>query len=265
MERIALRDAFVAPDPRKVLIAGDYRQMELRIAAHYGNDEALMSLLVEPNGDVFRDMWAAWHSTEAAEVDDDERNIAKSVCYGMLYGMSSATLARELQCTELYADELIQSFHEAFPGVQRFITNTVQQATEHGFVTTFSGRCRNLPNLKSSNESVRAAAERQAVNTICQGSAADVMKLAMIAIDTAIRDQAALTPKGPMADVSIVLQIHDELLLQVDPENLLEVAKIVRACMENAIELTLPMPVKLLAGRSWGSLEKIEEFAARLA
>ena len=261
MERVALRDAFI-PDPGKVLLGADFRQMELRIAAHYGRDQKLTEILSAQNVDVFKEMWAVWHHTEPEEVDDEEREIAKRTCYGILYGMGFNTLARELQCSISYAQELITTFQESFSGVQSFIQNTIDLGHQEGFVKTLSGRCRHLPNLKSTNSHLRSAAERQAVNTVCQGASADLMKLAMIAVDTAIKDHRQQETTGPLASANILMQIHDELLLQVDEEDLPAAAKVLKSCMENAVQLSLPMPVKLMAGRSWGSLEKIEEFMA---
>ena len=210
MERVALRDAFI-PEPGMVFLAADFRQMELRLAAHYGRDEKLIEILSATGVDVFKSIWSVWHpGTLPEDVDDEERDMAKHTTYGLMYGMGYQSLARQLQCPASYAKELIENFNNHFKGVQTFKDETLSQGKRDGYVKSLSGRRRVLPDLTSTHRGKQAAAERQAFNSVIQGASADLMKIAMVAVHTAIQEDRE--KGGPLAKATLVMNLHDELV-----------------------------------------------------
>ncbi|PRW44411.1 helicase and polymerase-containing TEBICHI isoform X1 [Chlorella sorokiniana] len=250
-----LRAAFVAP-PGCVLLSADYRQIEFRLMAHFSGDEGLCRIFGDAGGaDPFVLLAAQWLGIPASQVTQQQRDHAKQLTYGLLYGMGAAKLADELGCGLEEAKDAQEKFRRSLPGVEAWQARVVQECKRQGYVETIAGRRRYLPEINSKSGQKRAAAERKAKNTVAQGSAADLAKAAMIAIHTALARQL------PPGSARLVLQIHDEFLLEVAEPLLPHVACLVRDCMEGAaaaVRLRVPLRVRLAAGPSWGQLGDLQ-------
>ncbi len=247
-----IRRAFVAPRDGHALLAADYSQIELRLMAHLSGDEAMRRAFHQ--GQDIHDFTARqiFNAAPGESVDGNQRRIAKSVNFGLLYGMSDFGLAQRLEISRAEAKEMTQAYFARFPSVRAFIQRVIEEARDKGFVQTLLGRRRYMPALRSSNYMLRSAAEREATNAPLQGSAADIMKLAMVRIDGAIaRD--GLRAK-------MLLQIHDELIFEVDSAQLHEAGALVRSEMENVVNLTVPLAVTLKTGRNWYDVEETDDF-----
>jgi DNA polymerase-1 len=236
-----IREAFVA-DPGHLLLSADYSQIELRILAHLSKDQTLL--------DTFR-RGEDIHDRTSQEVfgplsplpPEEQRRRSKMVNYALLYGKTAFTLARDLGVSRREAERFIDSYFSRYPSVRRFLDSTVATARETGVVRTLLGRLRRLPELGSSNFQVRTEAERQAVNTPIQGSAADLIKKAMLDLAAALRHRGL--------GARLILQIHDELLLEVPEQEGEEALALVKQVMENALELDVPLVVDARLGRNW--------------
>ena len=270
-ETLSVRNAFVAP-PGAVLLSADYRQLELRVMAHLSGDEGLVTAFNHdgvpahhPDADPFRCLASRWTGVAKGNVSDADRATAKQLAYGVLYGSGPARFAQEMGVTEAEARVQIEAFKKSVPGVETWRRRLIETAARASppCVETIGGRRRVLPSLgpaavaavagedaKRRFRSERSADERRAVNTACQGSAADVVKRAMIAVRAEL-DPSLATP---------VLQIHDELLFEADASRVAEAARAVRAIMERAGDqygFTVPLPVKVSAGGNWGDLVEL--------
>ncbi|NPV28419.1 MAG: DNA polymerase I [Firmicutes bacterium] len=251
-----IRRAFVPSVPGWLILAADYSQIELRILAHMSRDENLL--------DAFR-RGEDIHTRTAAEVfgvspelvTPDLRRRAKGVNFGIVYGITDFGLARDIGVSREEAHAYIENYFRQHPGVKRFIQETIARARERGYVSTLLKRRRFLPDLLSSNRAVRAFGERTAINTPIQGSAADIIKLAMLRIDRAIQE------KGLQA--RMLLQVHDELVFELPPEEIPVLVSLVREGMEKAMELLVPLEVEIKIGPNWYDLVKVEEYDARTA
>jgi DNA polymerase-1 len=246
-----IRRAFVAKSEVYVLLAADYSQIELRVMAHLSGDEALRRAFAQSQD--IHDFTARQVFGVAAgvRVDPNQRRMAKSVNFGLFYGMSDFGLAQRLEIGRAEAKEITTAYFARFPDVRGYIDRTIEEGRRNGYVSTILGRRRYMPGLTSGNYMLRAAAEREATNAPLQGSAADLMKLAMVRIDRALRDS--------QLDARMLLQIHDELIFEVRATQLSETADLVRLHMENAIELSVPLEVTLKAGRNWYDVEPMTE------
>ena len=260
---VCMRNVFV-PFPGGVFVAADYSQLELRILAHLSGDEKLKRVLND-KGDVFKMIAGNWLGLPPSEVSDKQRQEAKQICYGMVYGIGSKALAEQLGLDSEDAAQFMETFKSKYPTMRKFLSDTVKACKERGWVSTISGRKRFLPGIHSTNIHARSQAERQAINSTIQGSAADLVKTAMVAID---RQLSQLFPASapslmscdrsgsvPCSGGYLVLQLHDELMYEVAEKDLQTVAKIIKTEMENALQLSVVFPVKLKTGYSWGSLE----------
>jgi DNA polymerase-1 len=237
----AIRRAFVA-DRGCHLLSADYSQIELRILAHCSRDEALVAAF-RRGEDVHLRTAAEVFGVDVKSVTADMRRQAKTINFGIIYGMSAFGLARELGIPQTTARVFIQRYFERYPGVRAYVEQTPLQARQQGFVTTIFQRRRFLPDLSSRNRNLRQFAERTAVNTPIQGSAADIIKLAMVRIDS------ALEKKGLAART--IMQVHDELVFEVDTEALTEVALLVREHMESVVAFEVPLLVSVGHGPNW--------------
>eukprot|EP00198_Chlamydomonas_reinhardtii_P012144 XP_001701481.1 DNA polymerase theta [Chlamydomonas reinhardtii] len=250
-----LRSAFVAP-PGYMVLAADYKQIELRLMAHFSSDAALCALLRNPAQDPFILLAAEWKKVPVEQVTPEVRVQAKRLAYGMLYGMGTNTLAQELGVSVAEAGELSDNFRRAIPSVDRWMREVVEAVRSCGYTTTLMGRRRYYSriNERASKDarSARAQAERQAVNTVCQGSAADLIKAAMVTL------QRRLEAEGLAPHVRMVLMVHDELVFEVAEQLLPAAARLVQAVLEGEVALSVPLPVKLSAGPSWGQLRDYE-------
>lgn len=262
--KINARDFFVPTQDNWLLLTADYSQIELRLMAHFSKDTALIKLLTKPHGDVFNLIAAQWTGKPEASVSSVERDQTKRMVYGILYGMGANTLAEQLDCSSDEAAEKIKSFKSSFPGVASWLHEAVASCREKGYVETIKGRKRFLSKIKFGNSEEKSKAQRQAVNSICQGSAADLIKIAMINIHSLIVDGVDRPESSSLhankfhmlkGQCRILLQVHDELVLEVDPSLINEAALLLQMSMEDAASLLVPLHVKLKVGRTWGSLE----------
>ena len=238
-----IRRAFVSGRDGYVLLAADYSQIELRLMAHLSGDEAMRVAFEE--GQDIHDFTARqiFDVSAGAVVDGNQRRMAKSVNFGLLYGMSDFGLAQRLEIGRAEAKEITQAYFARFPSVRAYIERTIEEGRRDGYVSTILGRRRYMPGLASGNYMLRAAAEREATNAPLQGSAADLMKLAMVRVDRALADSGL--------DATMLLQIHDELIFEVRESDVNGVANLVRRQMEEAIALSVPLEVTLKTGRNW--------------
>jgi DNA polymerase-1 len=237
-----IRRAFVAP-PGRLLLAADYSQVELRILAHLCGGEGGFADAFAREADVHAETAASLFDVAPDEVTREMRSIAKAVNFGIVYGQSAFGLAQTQRISRNEATEYIRLFKERFPEIESYRQNTLTEAAEKGFVQTLMGRRRRVPDLQSGNFAARAAAERVAINTPVQGSAADLIKKAMLAVDERLRAE--------FPGQQLLLQVHDELLLEVDEDRVDEVGAMVRREMCSAMELTVPLVVDLGFGQNW--------------
>jgi DNA polymerase-1 len=246
-----IRRAFVARNDDYVLLAADYSQIELRLMAHLSRDEAMRRAFDERQD--IHDFTARqiFNVPPEASVDPNQRRMAKSVNFGLLYGMSDFGLAQRLEIGRAEAKEMTTAYFARFPSVRAYIERTIDDARRTGYVETLLGRRRYMPGLTSGNYMLRAAAEREATNAPLQGSAADLMKLAMVRLDRALTEGAL--------DAVMLLQIHDELIFEVRRSDLPAVAEMVRSHMERVVTLSVPLEVTLKSGANWYDVEPIGE------
>ena len=225
-----------------ILLAADYSQMELRILAHMSGDPALVGAFREGD-DIHRATAALVHDIEIDDVTSDQRRIAKTVNFGILYGMQAFGLSRDTGMPRGEAQQFIDRYWERLPKVRQFFDDQIQYGKDHGYVQTLRGRRRYLPDLNSSNGLRRQGAIRMAMNMPIQGTQADIIKIAMINLDKALREQDL--------PGNILLQVHDELVLEVDETRLKDVATLVKQTMEEAFELDVPVVADLRTGANW--------------
>ena len=238
-----IRKAFVAPSADRVLLAADYSQIELRLMAHLSGDEAMRAAFHA--GQDIHDFTARriFDVGPFADVDPNQRRMAKSVNFGLLYGMSDFGLAQRLDIDRASAKAMTQAYFDRFPGVRGYIDRCLEEARERGYVETLLGRRRYMPDLRAKNYALRAAAEREATNAPLQGSAADLMKLAMVRIDRRLAADGL--------DALMLLQIHDELIFEVARTDVAAAARAVKYEMEHALELSVPIEATLKTGATW--------------
>lgn len=257
---VSCRSCFRCP-PQRALLSADFCQLELRILSHLSIDP-LMVQVMQSTSDVFTTISATWNSVPESQVTEEQRNRTKQICYGIIYGMGARAMADTLQCDEDTARSLTESFHHTYPGIRTYTERIVSYARQQGYVETLAGRRRYLPAIQADNGTQRAQAERQAVNTTIQGSAADVAKYAMLRMERNVRKYAntlRINVAGvPESRVELVLHLHDELVYEVPVDRVKSVAKVLRSSMENCAKLNVPLRVKLKAGRSWGEMEKLD-------
>ena len=237
-----IRKAFVPGTADGVIVSADYSQIELRIMAHLSQDKHLVEAFrngIDIHSATAEKIFGVAHE----EVTPDQRRVAKTANFGIMYGISSFGLAQRLGISRTEAKKLIDDYFAAFPAIRAFIDDTVAAARENGYVETLFGRRRYLPDINSKNATVRALAERNAVNAPIQGTAADIIKMAMINVDRKLTE-ASLKSK-------MVLQIHDELLFDVPEEETRTLMNVVKDCMENVMELSVPLTVECNYGKNW--------------
>jgi len=236
-----IRRVFIAP-PGGLLISADYSQIELRLLAHFSEDERLIAAF-ENGEDLHRLTASHLFGIPKEKIDSRQRNAAKRINFGIIYGISPYGLARDLGITQTEAKGYIDRFFNAYPKTKEYIDRLVELATERGYAETLLGRRRPLTHLSSRNVPQRNFDRRNAVNTPIQGSAADLIKLAMIRIDRLIED-------GELP-AKMLLQIHDELIFEAAEAECEEVGKTIRDEMENVLSLRLPLEVKITIGKNW--------------
>ncbi|KAK3136447.1 hypothetical protein QOZ80_5BG0434890 [Eleusine coracana subsp. coracana] len=230
--QINARDFFIPTRENWLLVTADYSQIELRLMAHFSKDPTLIELLSKPDGDVFTMIASRW--------------------------------AEQLECSTEDAAHKIQSFKRSFPGVSSWLQEAVASCRQKGYVETLMGRRRFLAKIMAGNNKEKAKAQRQAVNSICQGSAADIIKVAMIKVHSVITNRSMEVDSTDevirnLSEITghchLILQVHDELVLEVDPCMLPRAGRLLQLCMENAASLLVPLRAKIKVGKTWGSLE----------
>uniref|UniRef100_A0A3B4VKB9 DNA polymerase theta n=1 Tax=Seriola dumerili TaxID=41447 RepID=A0A3B4VKB9_SERDU len=259
---VSMRHAFV-PFSGGMILAADYSQLELRVLAHLSKDQRLLQVL-NGGADVFRCIAAEWKSVDPETVKDNLRQQAKQICYGIIYGMGAKSLGEQMGVEENDAACYIESFKARYKGINAFLKETVKNCIKSGYVQTLMGRRRYLPGITNTNTHIKAHAERQAVNTTVQGSAADIVKLATVNIQKQLRKTFPAAPLSHQAGTSqlrgayFVLQLHDELIYETTEEDLIQVAQIVKREMESAVKLYVKLKAKVKVGPSWGNLQDLD-------
>ena len=238
---IVIREAFIAPQGKK-LLAIDYSQIELRLMAHYSNDEIMVKSF-NNNEDIHKRTASEIFGVDIQDVDDDMRRKAKTINFGLLYGMSAFGLSNQLSVTRAEADIFLESYFDRYSGVSAFMKNIVEDAKGKKYVETLHGRKIHVPNIESSNYLMRQASERAAINGPLQGSAADIIKIAMIKIAEWI--------EGNDQEIKMILQVHDELIFEVPDsygeENIEPIIKL----MEQSTEINVPLKAEYGFGSNW--------------
>ena len=245
-EGLRIRALFIA-ESGHYLVSGDYSQIDLRVLAHYSKDETLIKAFKEGK-DIHQKTAAEVFGIPPEMVTPEMRRIAKTVNFGIIYGMSPYGLAKELDIEQKKAREYIKRYFERYPGVKKYMEHIVEKARKQGYVTTLLGRRRYIPDLLSRSRRIREFAERTAINTPIQGSAADIIKLAMLAVDQELEKTCS--------NSAIILQVHDELVLEVPETELEQVKDILKHTMENVAVLDVPLTVSIKSGLNWAAMEK---------
>ncbi|MDH0336024.1 DNA polymerase I [Metapseudomonas otitidis] len=236
-----IRQAFVAPKGYK-LLAADYSQIELRIMAHLAKDEGLLDAF-RHDRDVHRATAAEVFGVELDQVSNDQRRSAKAINFGLIYGMSAFGLAKQIGVDRKQSQAYIDRYFARYPGVLAYMERTREQAAAQGFVETLFGRRLYLPEIHSKNQAMRKGAERTAINAPMQGTAADIMKRAMVAVDAWLQESGL--------DARVILQVHDELVLEVREDLVDTVRDAIRPLMSDAAELDVPLVVEVGVGDNW--------------
>ncbi|KAH8236416.1 hypothetical protein KR026_001239 [Drosophila bipectinata] len=271
---LSCRTAFMPTDSTRCLISADFCQLEMRILAHMSQDKALLAAINSPS-DIFVSISAHWHKMDESEVSDQLREGTKKICYGIIYGMSKKTLANELDVTDQEANGLVEQFFNFYPDIRTYTEKLLIYARRKGYVETITGRRRYLENICSEDKVLRRMyfllfiyvyklnhflsekAERQAINSAIQGSAADIVKSAII---KTVKHLGRHCRKLHIDEDSInfVLHIHDELMYEVPADKAKKIAKLIKVVIESGTRLSVPLKVKLKMGSCWGNLTEIQ-------
>src|SRR5699024_10559168 len=237
-----IRQAFIPSQKDWLLFAADYSQIELRVLAHISNDDRLVNAFNE-DMDIHTQTAMDIFHVEQDEVSPNMRRQAKTVNFGIVYGISDYGLSQNLGIPRKEAKQFIERYFEIYPGVRTYMDEVVQEAKHKGYVTTLMKRRRYLPEITSRNFNRRSFAERTAMNTPIQGSAADIIKKAMIELSEKLKEE--------QLQANLLLQVHDELILEAPKEELEKLKEIVPAIMESTVDLQVPLKVDYSYGKSW--------------
>ena len=245
-----VRKGFIAGEGN-LLLSVDYSQIELRIVAHMANDEGMLNAF-KANQDIHATTASAIYDVPLDDVTKDQRRHAKAINFGLIYGMSPFGLTRTTNLTLAEAENFVKAYFTKFPGVKKYLDGIRKQAADVGYVETLLGRKRYFPQLKNpSTPQVRSRAEREAINAPIQGTAADILKIAMIKLPEAI-DKAGLGAK-------ILLQVHDELLLECPESEIEKTVKVVKNVMQNAFTISITLETDAAWGKNWGDLKELSD------
>jgi DNA polymerase-1 len=236
-----IREAFIAP-PGFVLVAADYSQIELRILAHLSCDPVLTQAFIDDK-DIHTQTASAVYNAVPEMVTPEMRRAAKTINFGLMYGMGPVNLSKQLGVSFSEARNFIESYFGQFPSIRKYMDNTIQSVRDRGYAETLLGRKRYLPEINSSNRNIREAAERTAINTPVQGTAADIIKLAMVRVHPKLND---------WPDARMLLQVHDELVFEVPEKCAKDFAEWVKTEMAAAYQLKVPLKVDAGIGKHWG-------------
>ncbi len=237
-----IRQAFIAPGPEWLLLTADYSQIELRMLAHFCQDPGLLEAF-HTGRDIHNVVAAQIFSVDESDVTDEQRRQAKTVNFGVIYGLSAFGLASRLNISQNAAASFIEAYFANYPGIDTWMTTILEEAKSTGQVKTILGRRRPIQGIKATTGRHRNLAERTAINTVIQGSAADLIKMAMIQIDQELRILKL--------ESRLILQIHDELVFEVPKTELAQVRELVRRLMNTALNLDVPLEVDIAAGQNW--------------
>jgi DNA polymerase-1 len=241
-----IREAFVAPTG-SYLMGVDYSQIDLRALAHLSQDENLLNAF-RHDEDIHAATAAQLYGVAPSQVTPAMRRLAKTVNFGVIYGMSGYGLEQATELSREEAGKFIAAYFEKYPGVKKYLELTKEQARQTGYVQTILGRKRLIPEINAANRMVREAAERMAINMPVQGTSADIIKKAMVNLH---REMLQRKLKSKM-----LLQVHDELVFEVPENELPEMRQLVPEMMVNAIQLSVPLKADTKTGRNWGEMEK---------
>jgi DNA polymerase-1 len=245
----SVRKAFIA-DPGCQLVAIDYSQVELRIAAHMAQDEGMLAAF-RAGQDIHATTASVILGIPLKDVTKEQRRHAKAINFGLIYGMSAFGLTNTTDLTLAEAEDFVDAYFRKFPGIKSYLDGVREQAAKQGYVETLLGRRRYFPGLQTpSNQFVRNREEREAINAPIQGTAADIMKIAMLRVSKALADQK-LSSK-------MLLQVHDEIVLECPTEELFKVVKLVKNNMEDSYPLDVPLKTEARSGKNWGVLKPVE-------
>ncbi|MFH1182772.1 MAG: DNA polymerase I [Candidatus Moraniibacteriota bacterium] len=250
---IGIRHAFISAEGYS-LISLDYSQIEIRLAAYLSGEEKLMKAF-ERGKDIHRETAAFVNKIDPDKVDDDMRNAAKALNFGIMYGMSPFGFAQSSKLPEAQARDFIQNYFREFPRISEYINKTKEFAREFGYVETIFGRRRYVPEVNFDNRILRQAGERMAINMPLQGTAADIMKLALVEVSKFLEEKYADPKTHPLErEVRILLSIHDEIILEVQNNLVEKVAGETREIMENVAKNIIPLKVDVEIGKNWGEI-----------
>jgi DNA polymerase-1 len=237
-----IRDCFVSQKPYATLLTADYSQIEMRIMAHLSKDESLIEAF-KSGEDLHSTVASIVFGVKPTEVDAEMRRQIKAMSYGLAYGLSAYGLAQQLDLSPTDAAVLMDQYYARFGGIRDYLKSVVKEAATKGYTETILGRRRYLPDLTSENRARREVAERMALNAPIQGSAADIIKVAMLNVERAITTESLKS--------RLILQVHDELILEVAPGEEERLSELVRREMGSAAQLTVPLDVNIGIGKSW--------------
>ena len=240
-----VRHAFIAP-PGSSLLGGDYSQIDLRALAHLSQDNSLLNAF-QHDEDIHAATAAQLFNVDTSQVTPDMRRVAKTVNFGVIYGMSGYGLEQATELSREEATQFITAYFEKYPGIKQYLESTKKQAGEKGYVQTLLGRRRPIPEIHSPNRQIREAAERMAINMPVQGTSADIIKVAMIHLYKEM-EKRRLKSK-------LLLQVHDELVFEVPENEREEMRQLVPLIMSTALELSVPLKVDIKTGANWGEME----------
>ncbi|MBI3040185.1 MAG: DNA polymerase I, partial [Chloroflexi bacterium] len=240
-----VREAFIAP-PGSSLLGGDYSQIDLRVLAHLSQDQGLRDAF-KRDEDIHAATASRLFAVDASQVTADMRRVAKTVNFGVIYGMSGYGLEQATELSREEATQFITAYFEKYAAVKQYLEATKQQARDMGYVETLLSRRRSIPEINSANRQVREAAERMAINMPVQGTSADIIKVAMVRL---YQEMGKRHLKSKM-----LLQVHDELLFEVPQEEMEEMCRLVPKIMSTALELSVPLKVDIKTGSNWGEME----------
>ncbi|MBR4030351.1 MAG: DNA polymerase I, partial [Clostridia bacterium] len=237
-----IRKMFIASDQNHILIDADYSQIELRVLSHIAKDET-MSNAFKAGTDIHAVTASEVFSVPLDEVTSEMRSKAKAVNFGIVYGIGEFSLAQDIKVTRKQAAAYIENYLNTYKGIAKFMKDTVEFAKEHGYVKTLTGRRRYIPEITSSNFNLRSFGERVAMNAPIQGYAADIIKIAMVKVYERLLKENLKS--------KLILQVHDELIIDALKEEQHQVEKILKEEMENAVALSVPLIADMKAGNSW--------------
>lgn len=255
---IEMRKAFVSSNGC-FLISADYKQIEFRLLAHCTEDEKLISIFIENSitgKDIFKQLSVDLLGKSEIDITNEEREKAKRIIYAINYSMGIKTLSQISNMSYDEAEQYIHNFYKKFPKVNKYHKESIEKCKKNGYITTIHGRRRYINHINSSDSNIKSSAERQVLNSIMQGSAADLVKVAMINIHNILLNDKNYQEDGiPVA--KIVLNIHDELVFEVKEDYLDDICKMIKEQMENAIQLKVPTPISIKVGKNWHELSEI--------